>query len=248
MGRGRADPRVRPLPGIEHCVRRGAGTRRRWLEDIQRFLPRADLTIFIDIAPETAAKRKAHDRDRYERDLALLGRVRESYRRQAAQPNWVQIDGERSKDQIAEDVSAAVTACLKSRDCRDWGLATAAHAELPRDSRQRPIEHARTSALKCPHGRPLCHSAPPSDDPGGGEGETSDAPASFSALAHASSVAPVVLDVVHQAQIRGPLDRSRSSKQVTAYVETPPRRCARRRPAANSTCGRVCARADERRR
>jgi dTMP kinase len=79
-----------------------------WLEDIQRFLPPADLTIYVDIAPETAAKRKAHDRDRYERDLALLGRVRESYRRQSEQAHWIKIDGERTKDQIAEDVFAAV--------------------------------------------------------------------------------------------------------------------------------------------
>ena len=85
-----------------------------WLEDIQRFLPPTDLTIFIDIAPETAAKRKAHDRDRYERDLALLGRVRSSYQRKSAQPNWVRIDGERSKDEIAEDIFSAVSSCLTS--------------------------------------------------------------------------------------------------------------------------------------
>ena len=91
-----------------------------WLEDIQRFLPPADLTIYVDIAPETAAKRKAHDRDRYERDLALLGRVRASYLRQSEQANWVRIDGERSKDEIADDVFAAVTARLHS--ARDWGL------------------------------------------------------------------------------------------------------------------------------
>jgi dTMP kinase len=83
-----------------------------WLQDIQRFLPPADLTIYVDIAPETAVKRKAHDRDRYERDLALLARVRESYRRQSEQANWVRIDGERTKDQIADDVFAAVTARL----------------------------------------------------------------------------------------------------------------------------------------
>ena len=47
-----------------------------WLEDIQKLLPPADLTIFIDIDPATAVKRKAHDRDRYERDLSLLDRVR----------------------------------------------------------------------------------------------------------------------------------------------------------------------------
>lgn len=79
-----------------------------WLEDIQRSLPVPDLTLYIDIAPETASKRKAHDRDRYERDMALLGRVRQSYQRQAHQPNWVLIDGEKSKEQIADDVFAAV--------------------------------------------------------------------------------------------------------------------------------------------
>src|SRR5687767_2189970 len=64
-----------------------------WLEDIQRFLPPASLTIYVDIAPETAVTRKAHDRDKYERDLALLGRVRASYQRQSRQSTWIRIDG-----------------------------------------------------------------------------------------------------------------------------------------------------------
>src|SRR5690606_10838446 len=55
-----------------------------WLDDIQRHLPEADVTLVLDISPETAVARKSTGRDRYERDLALLGRVRESYRRQAA--------------------------------------------------------------------------------------------------------------------------------------------------------------------
>jgi dTMP kinase len=81
----------------------------KWLEDIQRLLPKADLTIFVDIEPATAAKRKAHGRDRYESDLALLERVRASYQRQAADPSWARVDGERSKDDVAEDVFAAVS-------------------------------------------------------------------------------------------------------------------------------------------
>jgi dTMP kinase len=75
-----------------------------WLVETQRFLPAASLTIMLDIAPETAVQRKAVDRDRYERDLAMQGRVRESYRRQAAANRWVVIDGERSRDAIAADV------------------------------------------------------------------------------------------------------------------------------------------------
>jgi len=80
-----------------------------WLFEIQKFLPPASVTILLDIAPETAAQRKSVDRDRYERDLAMLARVRESYHRQAALNGWVLLDGERSKDQVAEDVFNAVS-------------------------------------------------------------------------------------------------------------------------------------------
>src|SRR5262249_36666561 len=83
-----------------------------WLTDIQKFLPAASLTILLDIAPETAARRKSADRDRYERDLALLARVRESYRRQAAEQGWMVLDGDRSKDAIAADAYAAAQRVL----------------------------------------------------------------------------------------------------------------------------------------
>jgi len=81
-----------------------AGLDPEWLTDMQTLLPPAALTIMLDIAPETAVERKAVDRDRYERDLALQSRVRESYRRQAAAFGWVVLDGERTKDEIAADV------------------------------------------------------------------------------------------------------------------------------------------------
>jgi dTMP kinase len=75
-----------------------------WLSDIQRYLPAPDVTVLLDIAPETAVRRKTSGRDRYERDHALLSRVRESYRRQATAPGWLLIDGEQPR----EAVTAAV--------------------------------------------------------------------------------------------------------------------------------------------
>jgi dTMP kinase len=83
-----------------------------WLMEMQKFLPEPSLTIMLDIAPETAVERKAVDRDRYERDLAMQARVRDSYRRQAAEQNWVRLDGERPKDLIAADVFNAVASRL----------------------------------------------------------------------------------------------------------------------------------------
>jgi len=83
-----------------------------WLTEIQRFLPQPALTIFLDIVPETAVRRKSANRDRYERDLALLSRVRASYTRQAARPGWHRIDGERAKEDVASEVATVVTARL----------------------------------------------------------------------------------------------------------------------------------------
>ena len=83
-----------------------------WLADTQRFLPRPALTIVLDIAPETAVRRKSANRDRYERDLALLSRVRESYRSQSTQPGWLLVDGERDKTAVSADVLRAVAALL----------------------------------------------------------------------------------------------------------------------------------------
>lgn len=79
-----------------------------WLTDAQRRLPAPALTILLDIAPETAARRKVSNRDRYERDLALLGRVRQSYQRQAQQDGWLCLDGERPKELVAADIVRAI--------------------------------------------------------------------------------------------------------------------------------------------
>jgi dTMP kinase len=83
----------------------------RWLEDIQRDLPPASITVLLDIAPETAASRKRTGRDKYERDLNLLARVRDSYRRQAAAADWIVIDASATR----ESVTAALIAALWPR-------------------------------------------------------------------------------------------------------------------------------------
>jgi dTMP kinase len=83
-----------------------------WLTDVQKFLPPPSLTILLDIAPETAVHRKAVDRDRYERDIALQRRVRESYQRQATNGGWVVLDGERPPAEIHADVLNALAARL----------------------------------------------------------------------------------------------------------------------------------------
>lgn len=77
-----------------------------WLLEIQKYLPPPDVTILLDMPPEASARRKRTNRDRYERDLALLARVRKSYLRQAT--GWARIDADRDRDVVAAEVYAAV--------------------------------------------------------------------------------------------------------------------------------------------
>ena len=78
-----------------------------WLIEIQKHLPQPDLTFLLDIAPEVSARRKTTDRDRFERDLALLGRVRTSYEAQVTD-RWWRIDADRDRTLVAADIYAAV--------------------------------------------------------------------------------------------------------------------------------------------
>ena len=79
-----------------------------WLRDIQRHLPAPALTIVLDIPPEVSLQRKHAARDKFERDLPLLSRVRASYQRQAQAPDWLLIDGQMGVDAVAAEVMRAV--------------------------------------------------------------------------------------------------------------------------------------------
>ena len=77
-----------------------------WLTELQKYLPQPDLTFLLDINPDVSAGRKTADRDKYERDLALLGRVRNSYLRQATTSGWSLLDANRDRADVAADVWA----------------------------------------------------------------------------------------------------------------------------------------------
>ena len=82
-----------------------------WLREMQKYLPQPDLTLLLDIAPEVSARRKTVDRDKFERDLALLARVRDSYLQQITD-GWLRLEADRDRDELAAEIYRAVTALL----------------------------------------------------------------------------------------------------------------------------------------
>jgi dTMP kinase len=83
-----------------------------WLSNIQRYLPQPDVTVLLDMPPDVSAQRKQSGRDKYERDLTLLARVRQSYLRQATHEGWVRLDADRDRNLVASDVYAVVAQSL----------------------------------------------------------------------------------------------------------------------------------------
>ncbi len=84
-----------------------------WLTEIQSRLPQPSLTLLLDIPPDASLNRKQVARDKFERDLPLLARVRESYIRQVERDaRWVHLDGARDKDAVSADVLTAVRSRL----------------------------------------------------------------------------------------------------------------------------------------
>lgn len=83
-----------------------------WLADVQRYLPAPALTLVLDIPPEVSLQRKHAARDKFERDLPLLARVRASYQRQAQAPDWLLLDGQQGVDEVAAEVMRAVRSRL----------------------------------------------------------------------------------------------------------------------------------------
>jgi len=83
-----------------------------WLRDVQRHLPRPTFTIVLDIPPQVSLQRKQAARDKFERDLPLLSRVRASYQRQAEAPDWLLIDGQQPVEVVADHVIREVRSRL----------------------------------------------------------------------------------------------------------------------------------------
>ena len=84
-----------------------------WLTEIQRGLPQPSLTILLDIPPDASLTRKQAARDKFERDLPMLGRVRDSYLRQAGRSqDWMRLEGHQDRDEVSNAVIGAVRSRL----------------------------------------------------------------------------------------------------------------------------------------
>jgi dTMP kinase len=82
--------------------------------------PKPDLIVFIDVEPETGMKRKLEQGklDRHEKNLEFLRRVREFYSKEIEENvlgKWVTVDGEKSIEEVHEEILKVVETYLNYR-------------------------------------------------------------------------------------------------------------------------------------
>ena len=83
-----------------------------WMLGLEVGLPATDLVVVIDISVEESYRREAR-KDIYEKDKIFLGKVRRSYLELAKKLDWVIIDGEKSANDVSQQIWEKVTTNLK---------------------------------------------------------------------------------------------------------------------------------------
>lgn len=84
-----------------------------WLLSLDKGIPKADLVIVIDIKPKTLVSRSKNVVDTFEKDLELIRRVKKNYRILANKFNWRIVEGEKSVEEVHQQVLKIVTKFVK---------------------------------------------------------------------------------------------------------------------------------------
>lgn len=90
------------------------GLKLSWLLALDEGLPKADLVIVIDIRTNTLVTRSKNGIvDKFEQDLNLIRKVKKNYGILANKFNWHIVDGERSVDDVNDEVLELVKRIMK---------------------------------------------------------------------------------------------------------------------------------------
>lgn len=80
-----------------------------WLANLEKGLPKEDIVIVLDVSPSVSSHRSGdRDLDLFEKDQKLLLEVNKNYRKLAKQFKWKIINGEKTKEQVHQEIMKIV--------------------------------------------------------------------------------------------------------------------------------------------
>jgi dTMP kinase len=80
----------------------------KWLENLDKGLPKEDLVILLDVNPIDSFSRKKTRRDQFEINAGFAQKVTQAYRKLAEEFGWHTVNASRSSQEVHQDVKGII--------------------------------------------------------------------------------------------------------------------------------------------
>ena len=80
------------------------GMKKKWLENLDVGLPRADMVILLDISQKESFHRKKTKRDKFEKNKEFLLKISKIYLKTARKNRWKIVDASQSKELVHQEI------------------------------------------------------------------------------------------------------------------------------------------------
>ncbi len=80
------------------------GMKKKWLENLDTGLPKADLVVLLDVTQKESFRRQKTHRDKFEKNEEFLRKISKIYLTTAKKKHWKIIDASKSKQEIHEEI------------------------------------------------------------------------------------------------------------------------------------------------
>ena len=85
----------------------------KWLENLDKGLPKEDMVILLDVKVSDSFSRKKQRRDKFEKDKTFAVKIAGTYRRLAKKYDWHIVNASQSKDQVHQQIQKTVLKHIK---------------------------------------------------------------------------------------------------------------------------------------
>lgn len=85
----------------------------KWLENLDKGLPKEDLVILLDVKVSDSFSRKKQRRDKFEKDKTFALKIANAYRKLAKKYGWYVVNASQDKDQVHQQVRDTVLRYIK---------------------------------------------------------------------------------------------------------------------------------------
>ena len=85
----------------------------KWLENLDKGLPKEDMVILLDVKVSDSFSRKKQRRDKFEKDKTFAVKIASTYRKLAKKYGWHIVNASQSKDQVHQQIQKTVLKHMK---------------------------------------------------------------------------------------------------------------------------------------